>query len=293
MSERPILVTGSNRSGTTWLMTMLGLAPGTLRVYEPLSFRAGTYRLGDVARCWYPYTPELPQDEAADAFRAVLQGKTSKVFRRRQIQKWIRPLRRGRMVIKDSNACFSAEWLCERFPLDVVVLVRHPGAYAASIKRMGWTFDFDNFLQQPKLMGTWLEPYRAEMEAGPRDLVAQASLLWRCIYHALLGMAERHPGWLVRTHEALSLDPGREIRALYDALDLPWTEAVARGIAAYTGQQNDAAPEEGVAHSMRRDSAANAHRWRELLEPDEIDRLYEETRPLAGRFYDEASWGRG
>ena len=40
MSDKPILVTGAHRSGTTWVGKMLALAPGVAYVHEPFSPRA-------------------------------------------------------------------------------------------------------------------------------------------------------------------------------------------------------------------------------------------------------------
>ena len=43
---------------------------------------------------------------------------------------------RKRPVVKDPIALLSAEWLAERFGMDVVVLVRHPAGFAASLNRL-------------------------------------------------------------------------------------------------------------------------------------------------------------
>ena len=43
--------------------------------------------------------------------------------------------RRGdRVVMKDPLAFFSAEWLMQNFGMTVVVLIRHPAAFVASLK---------------------------------------------------------------------------------------------------------------------------------------------------------------
>ena len=40
MSDKPILVTGAHRSGTTWVGKMLALAPGVAYIHEPFSPKA-------------------------------------------------------------------------------------------------------------------------------------------------------------------------------------------------------------------------------------------------------------
>ncbi|MFQ5746588.1 MAG: sulfotransferase [Gemmatimonadota bacterium] len=303
--DAPILVTGSHRSGTTWAASMLALAPGTVLVDEPFHVRlprreltrprdrvlgARQYGLGGLARHWFTWAPALPPGPARRAFERVLEGRTRRVFRRRDPRHWLPWRRRGRLIIKDPLACLSSEWIADGFGVRVLVLVRHPAAFAASLKRLGWSFGFEDFRAQPALLEAHLAPYRADIESPPSDIVDQAGLVWTCLYAVLSAYLERHPEWLVRTHEALSLDPMAEFRGLYDALGLAWTPDVARGIAEHTGAGNPVAAPEGVVHELRRDSRANVRRWKEVLGPDEVERLRRRTAPVADRFYGPEDW---
>src|SRR3712207_7849364 len=47
---------------------------------------------------------------------------------------------------------------------------------------------FDHFLNQEVLMRRHLEPYRAEIEREPEDVVEQAAIIWKCLY----GRSEEH-----------------------------------------------------------------------------------------------------
>lgn len=270
---------------------MLALAEGTLlSPQEPFNVGRRAYKLDDLARYWFTYAPALPQDAARAAFRKVLDGKTGKVFSERQVQHWLPFTRRGRLILKDPIACLSGEWLAQNFELQTIVLVRHPAAFAASLKRMNWEFDFDHFLDQDLLMGEHLEALRAEIEAVPADPVAQAALLWKCLYSVLSTYVDRNPAWTVKTHEQLSLEPVAEIQELYAKLGLRWTAAVEDGIWARTKAGNPVAAPEGVLHQMTRDSRANVSLWKSALTEKEIDLVYETTRDVAGRFYSEKDW---
>ncbi len=66
--------------------------------------------------------------------------------------------------MKDPLALFSSEWLASEFDMDVVLLVRHPAAFAASVRRQGYHHPFSHFLLQPALMDR-LRPFEAEIEA--------------------------------------------------------------------------------------------------------------------------------
>lgn len=288
MSKRPILVTGSHRSGSTWVASMLNLSSGSLMVNEP--FNVGGYALDGLATRWFTYAPALPQNEARNAFSKVVEGKTNEVFSRRKIQHWIPATRRGRLVIKDPIACLSSEWLANEFDLEMVVLVRHPAAFAASLKRLNLTFPFSHFLEQQVLLDEYLAPYQNEIEDTPEHITAQAALLWKCLYTVLFDYVDRNPGWIVRTHEEISLSPISKLRELYEILGLKWTPSVERRIRQQTGEKNPVAAPEGVLHQMRRDSTSNVDLWRSSLSAKEIEHIYNVTYGLARRYYSEDDW---
>ena len=135
-------------------------------------------------------------------------------------------LRGVRPLLKDPIAVFSAEWLAETFGAQVVVLIRHPAAFADSLNRAGWNYDFSNFLRQPLLMERYLYRFADEIRAAaaqPMDILDQASLLWRAIYHTVYEYQQAHPAWYFVRHEDLSLDPIAEFRRLFGYLDLPFS----------------------------------------------------------------------
>src|SRR5699024_11082686 len=55
-------------------------------------------------------------------------------------------------LIKDPIACMSSEWLHNRFDMEVVIVIRHPAAFVASLKRLNWDFDLNELICQEELM---------------------------------------------------------------------------------------------------------------------------------------------
>ena len=104
--------------------------------HEPFNIEPWAYALDGLAELWFTYAPALPQDAALEAFDNVLRRRTRKIFLKYQPQYWLPPLRGGRLVIKDPISALSSDWLARNFALEVVVLVRHPAAFAASLKRL-------------------------------------------------------------------------------------------------------------------------------------------------------------
>jgi len=289
-SKKPILITGSHRSGSTWLAKMFELAGGTVVAQEPFNIQPWAYALDGLAEYWFTYAPALPQDPARRAFEKVLRRRTGRVFTRRQPQRYLPFTRRGRLIVKDPIACLSSEWLAENFDLEVIVLVRHPAGFAASLKRLGWTFPFEHFLKQERLMEEQLAPYRREIEDRPEDFVSQAARLWKCLYGVLFEYASRNPSWIVRTHEELSLNPLGELEKLYGLLGLSWSPSAKTGITEYTKADNPSSAPDGVVHQMRRDSASAIYSWKEQLTGEEIRHIHRETQELAARFYPLGEW---
>jgi hypothetical protein len=278
-------VTGSHRSGTTWLANMLALADGTLLAHEPFNIEPWAYSLGGLAKHWFTYAPGLPRDAALEAFDALLEQRTRKAFLKNQTQHWLPPLRRGRLVIKDPIAALSSDWLARNYDLEVVVLVRHPVAFAASLKCLGWKHPFGHFLEQDDLMREHLEPYRDEIASKPQDVVEQAALLWKCLYGVLFTYLGRNPDWHLRKHEALSGDPVDGLKGLYDSLGLKWTKRVEDGVFKHTQRGNPASAPPRTVHQLQRDSAASVCQWKSILTTKEVARMLEVTRPVLDLYY--------
>jgi len=197
--------------------------------------------------------------------------------------------RRAPTLMKDPIAVFSAAWLAERFDADVVMMIRNPIAYASSIKRLGWKFDFDNWLRQDLLVRDHLGPHLAAIERarttapGPID---QAILRWNVIYAFVARMREIHPTWHFVLHEELSRAPEEGFAELYGALGLHFDAAARRAVRAHSAASNakDAPP--GDKGGIRRDSKAAVETWRHRLTDEEIDAVRRGTAKVAELFYE-------
>lgn len=126
-----------------------------------------------------------------------------------------------RPLIQDPIGVFSAEWLAQNFNTDVLILVRHPYAFAGSLKRIEWKFDFRNFLDQPELMERHLKPYEEEIREYARTehaVLEQAALFWKCIYSVVMKYQDHHKNWLIVRHEDLSLEPAAQFKRIFSHL---------------------------------------------------------------------------
>ena len=305
MPDRPnILVTGSHRSGTTWVGRMLTLSPNLVYVHEPFnvgysqdlvpySFDHWCYaldgeddretisKLKNVIDLKYPLVHHMKKSRSLGQLKQHLKA----TFRYAG-HRW-----RGRSVCwKDPIALLSADQLATTFDLEVIVMIRHPAAFAGSLKKKGWTFPFEDPLVQTGLMDGVCKQYRDEISTfahGEHDVVDQAALLWTILYDVVLQYHEQNPSWLFLRHEDVARSPLETFESLYDTFGLDFTESIRESIRAHSKPSGDGKSEKS---SLRRHSKSVIHNWKERLTESEIRRVQERTAPVAKHFYTDSDW---
>jgi hypothetical protein len=306
-ARRPILVSGVHRSGTTWVGKMLAADPGTAYISEPLNVlhRPGVF--GAPIVYWYTYICAENEARYLPAFERLLRlrydawAELGALRSRKDLLRMGRDLgifvrgrlRRARPLLKDPFAIFSLPWFIQRLDCQVVITVRHPAAFASSLKRLDWPFDFTDLLAQPLLLRDWLGPHQAALRAmmnGPQDIIAQASLLWSMAYGAVAECQRRFPHIRVARHEDLSRNPGAGFRALYQDLGLDFTPAVEQAVLASSSAENPAELSRQAVHAVRLDSRANLGNWKKRLTADEVERIRRLTEAVSAQFYPEQDW---
>ncbi len=304
-SLTPILVTGTHRSGTTWVGKMLAADAMTAYISEPLNVlhRPGVFHTK--VECWYQYICEENESQYLPAFQELLEFdynlwdeirslRSRKDFLRmgRDFLIFYNGLMRGqRALLKDPFAVFSTPWFAKRLNCKVVITVRHPAAFASSLKRLNWPFDFQDLLNQPLLMRDQLEPYRAEIQAmKPYDVIGQAALLWKLIYRSVRAAGEQNQDFLIVRHEDLSRDPIAGYRDLYQSLGLEFTPQVEKFILNSSSSENPKELSHKKVHGYKLDSRANIDIWKKRMTTEEIDRIHEITQEISPFYYSDAEW---
>jgi sulfotransferase family protein len=306
MSElTPILVTGTHRSGTTWVGKMLAADALTAYISEPLNVlhRPGVFRVK--VDHWYQYVCEDNGHDYLPAFQELLEFdyylwdeirslRSRKDFLRmgRDFLIFYNGLMRGqRALLKDPFAVFSTPWFAKHLNCKVVITVRHPAAFASSLQRLNWPFDFQDLLDQPLLMRDHLGPYRNEMQSiKSDDVIGQSALLWKMIYHSVHATRELNPDFIVVRHEDLSRDPVTGYRDLYQLLDLEFTPRVEKTILNSSSSENPAELSRKKVHGFKLDSRANINIWKKRLSVEEIDRIRKMTEETSALYYSDAEW---
>jgi hypothetical protein len=302
-NKKPILITGSHRSGSTWVGNMVALSSSVGYIHEPFNLHHGPGICKAKFEYWFQYICDKNESLYSDDLEDCLHFKyhlAEELNAVRSIKCSLRLLRdyfhftkcrilMKRPLIKDPIAVFSAEWLAKRFNMDVVVLIRHPAAFAGSLKKAKWTHPFDHFIKQPLLMQHHLDKYRSEIDEylkTDKDIVDQAILLWNLIHYMICKYREDHPNWIFITHETLSENPIEEFGNLYNRLGLNFSSDIQQKIKSFSF----AHPRKEKSNSLKRDSKSNIWRWKTRLAVDEIIKIKENTHEIASKFYTEEDW---
>ena len=305
--KQPILITGSHRSGSTWVGKIISTDPSVGYVQEPFHIRHSPGICGAKFDYWFTYVTKENESvyyediENTVEFRYNIIGALKTIRSRNDAKKVFKQYKtfstyRSRNVtplIKDPIAVLSAEWLAETFDMDVLVLIRHPAAFASSLKRLNWTHPFSHFLQQPLLMRDYLHPLEAQIREfanKEHNIIDQASLLWRIIHHVILKYRSKHEDWIFLRHEDISREPLHHFQDLFERFHLQFSEPVRRAIQETTDPSNPTEAPEGKARFLRRDSRSNIWNWKNRLTESEIQRIREQIEDVSKEFYSDSDW---
>jgi LPS sulfotransferase NodH len=301
----PILVTGSHRSGSTWIGKVLSLAPHTGYIHEPFNIDSNLPVIDTPFDNWYQFI----SDDNASSHRQALDrvfnytypfqqnlnmAKTARGVAhviKSQLSAFYNKTRGNRPIVKDPLGFFAAEWLSKTYEMNVLVSIRHPAAFCSSLKIKNWNFDFNSFLDQPLLMQKYLCEYQDEIcdfASTQKCIVEQAILLWNCIHRTILVYKDIHPEWLYLRHEDMSREPIQSFKSIYNKLSLEFTPRVRAGIIKSSGSHNP--KEQHSKNEFKRDSKANVKNWINRLSADEIDVIRLKTSKIACSFYQDNDW---
>ena len=321
--KEPILITGSHRSGTTWVGNIIRNLPRIYYLHEPLTPNSITRGLFNT-EIWYKYYDPKKEYENIETilnelfsgsypFKAMFNFKNSlphtdyrnpngindgkidlKYFKWR-INAYIDSKRLNKKeiipLIKDPIALTAAEWIYHKWNSKNVVLIRHPAAFVSSLIRLNWRFNFENFTKQPDLIDRFLGPYRSQINNPPKDFISEASLIWTCITKIIIEYQKLYPNWLYIRHEDLSYDPIKEYELLFEKLKLPFLNEVKKVIHSSSNFSNPSeVANSKVVHQLQRNSRDNIKNWKKRLNNKDINKVRDLTEHLSQSFYSEKDW---
>lgn len=284
VNKRPILLTSLPRSGSTWVLKILGYAKEVIPFHEPdhLDF------VGIGTNGMHPYIKQRQySEEYFNLYYNIFKGNPYKPFSPKKeyllykINVIEAFLTDKRILVKSVYSLLNTEWIFEHFNPIVVVLLRNPFSTIHSIHRKFPDARLRNLLIQDNLMQDYLSSYKEILQSAKTPYEILAANLG-AYFKVALSAAKRNPEWIVVTHEQLCVDPYSEFNKLYKKLGLTWSDKIEHLIR-MTNQpkQND-----NMMHVWRvlKDEVV---KWKKLLTPEEVSQIRNYYRPFENTYYDE------
>lgn len=247
-----VLVAGAARCGSTWAANVLGHATDTRIVYEPDGHNSDV--LGAVAATRLGEYPVLEEGELSYWYRLIWdlafaggwpwdKVELARAAGRRLVHippvmrdylvaglaEGTRAVRRRprNVVVKSVNSMFSLDWIAKRYSPTVVILRRNPLNIVSSWLVLGmWT---DHAIgNHPQVQERYVSSLGLHSPNGTSSPVRIAAWNVGLLTRALKEAAERHPSWIVASHDDLCVDPIQKFRALTARIGLEWSADMER-----------------------------------------------------------------
>lgn len=294
-----ILVTGSHRSGSTWTGNVIAKAPKVRYIHEPFNIGINRINYKSPFTYWFEFLIDSSTKHQRESktyiesfYKVFHINNLKKLFKVRSLKGLynysadIKGRITDRTIIKDPIAIMSAEWIYMNYNIDVVVLIRHPAAFVASLKVNDWQYDFNNYLDQPVLMSTYLKDYQAiinDFSKNKKDIIDQGILLWNTIHDTIAYYQNKYKNeWYFVKHEDLSIDPISEFNKMFSKINLTLNS----GVENYINETTNGSEQS----NLKRNSVRNIKTWKNRLSNDEIERIKIGTENVWKKFYTERDW---
>jgi hypothetical protein len=260
-----VLLCGSGRSGTTWMVDIANYDNHYRLMIEPFN-RVRVPAVRDFHRRQYlrpSNTDPTYLGPATSIFTGALRDEFIDQLNRRVIA--------SSRIVKDVACTLMLGWLRARFPgMPIVYGLRHPCAVAYSRTKLGWDDIREDYLGQPELIADHLAPFaRAIREA--KTAFERHVYTW-CVENYVpfrqFGPGEMH----VVFYENLCIDPAPELERLFGFLGRPYDARIFKRLTspAFSGH-TPGRPRSCAVMSVE----ALNEPWRRHVSQAEIDRAHE------------------
>lgn len=262
-SEKAVLLTGSARSGTTWLGQLLGASRDHCLVNEPLALKMpGIVKAGFTWRTYKHPARDWPEGEAIFRRYMAGEGLTMKLL----LRNGTRVFSCAGVILKCVRANRLLPWFVRHVsPRGTVLLIRHPCAVVSSqmarfqLKDLTWEDDIEYLSARL--------PHLLPFARGLKTEEERRALTWSLDQHVPLSASPPCP-WITVSYEELVLRGAPEVRGLCEQLEIKVTPDVLRKLSQNSWQTQEAS----VDHS-RASVEDRLGVWRQRLRPAQVARI--------------------
>jgi hypothetical protein len=310
--KSPVLITGSHRSGKSYVVNGININNDFNLIHEPLNAESKTGWLGIDINNYYTYIDSINSSLFREEFARTIEKYQYRLSRQienilsigdlkrivRDILTTLRyKLNNNRPLIDDPFAIFSAEWFYREFNADVVILIRHPASFVSSLKLLNYRFSFEHLLNQKSLIEDKLKKYRSELvefSKNEKTIVEQGELLWRMIYDTVRQYRESYNSdWIYIRFEDLIRNPEESFSKILEHLNITMNNGdLQRMIAHLSSTEKKPDKEAKLLAVNGTDHTIEDHLniYRKILTPGEISYIKHKSRDIWPEYYGEEDW---
>lgn len=207
-----IIISGTTRSGTTWLAELLSEYYKYRILFEPF-YSTRKYIFGkELTR---KYIPEKAADPIAKKMMDILFFKHYRMPKLDQANFIMKP--KGR-ILKFITANLSLDWIAENYPnIPIIYIIRHPCAVVSSRLKMGFHSDLSVFLNQQTLVDDYLENMKDSI-GTPISEAENEAYQW-AIENLIPITNYKNKRWLITSYEGLVMNLNEELKRMTHYID--------------------------------------------------------------------------
>lgn len=283
LAHSTIFVSGSGRSGTTWVGDVITNAiPRVQQIFEPLhptfsqTVRVLTgYNSQDPYLRSYFLSSSSFDSQWYEYWQNILTGKERSYWTDVERNTFFPK----RYLIKEIRANLMLGFIAKQFNPTIILIIRHPCAVIHSrlfkVKKK-WHATTKDILNQPNLISTYLEPWIDEIAAEQDPMGCHA--IWWAIENMVALKELKHYSSCFTFYEYLLTDPQKYYTLLFEQINIPFVDLNMRKINLPTRMAVD------QRLSLQKESTLTE--WKNDLTTDQIDRILQWAHRLGVTFYD-------
>ncbi len=264
-SSRTVLLTGSGRSGTTWVVGVANFDHHYRVMIEPFH-RGNVPAVHAFARRQYLRIDNSDPRYARPA-TAIFTG----AIRDAWVDGLNRPGVYSDRIAKDVRTMLMLGWIRARFPrMPIVLLLRHPCAVASSRTQLGWEDIREDYLSQPDLIADHLAPFAGAIRAAKSDF--ERHIFDWCVENYVPFRTFARGDIHLAFYENFCVDPQTELGRLFAFLGRRYDDRIIESLkkpsvqAHATGRPRPSAIFSGESLTES---------WRKHVSPEDVERAYE------------------
>lgn len=227
ISSRNIIITGSPRSGTTWLAELLQSEEKSFLLFEPLSLRNTKFK--EIGFDWRQHIPlDKEWSEAEETFRKLFEGK--------YITNWMLShsdkssiLKADHFILKFVRANLLLPWLAKKFETErkPIFIIRNPIEVVRSQMENNWQHIPGSFLLPNSKFS---ENYYLQFQEILNSIKTPSEHLtarWCLDNYYLVNFPDQNK-WITVNYNELKKDPVRNVQQLFATLNINFTENLSK-----------------------------------------------------------------